>query len=66
MEGFIKHSIIKKILIVLIIIVMLNNFIMPNYVCAASVVEDLVGGFFYLLAYLGDVAIGIIQKLMIW
>ena len=65
MEVLTKHSIIKKILIVLIIIVMLNNFIMPNYVCAASVVEDLVGGFFYLLAYLGDVAIGIIQKLMI-
>ena len=64
MEVLTKHSIIKKILIVLIIIVMLNNFIMPNYVCA-SVAEDLVGGFFYLLAYLGDVAIGIIQKLMI-
>ena len=64
MEVLTKHSIIKKILIVLIIIVMLNNFIMPNYVCA-SVAEDLVGGFFYLLAYLGDVDIGIIQKLMI-
>ena len=64
MEVLTKHSIIKKILIVLIIIVMLNNFIMPNYV-RASVAEDLVGGFFYLLAYLGDVAIGIIQKLMI-
>lgn len=36
MEGFIKHSIIKKILIVLIVVVMLNNFIMPTYVHAKS------------------------------
>ena len=36
MEGFIKHTIIKKILIVLIVVVMLNNFIMPTYVHAKS------------------------------
>ena len=61
-----KNTIIKKILIVLITIIMINNFIMPNYVCAKdSIQKNLVSSFFYLLSYAGDAAISIMQKIML-
>lgn len=65
MRFFAKNAIMKKILIALITVVMLSNFIMPNYVRAASVGENLVSGFFYLIAYVGDVGLSIMQKMMI-
>ena len=61
-----KNAVIKKILIVLITIIMINNFIMPNYVCAKdSIQKNLVSSFFYLLSYAGDAAISIMQKIML-
>ena len=38
---------------------------MPNYVCAKSAGEKLVSGIFYLIAYVGDVGIKLMQKMMI-
>ena len=64
MEVFTKNTIIKKILIVLIVIIMINNFIMPNYV-HASPGSKLVSGLFYLIAYIGDVFIELMQGMMI-
>ena len=64
MKFLINNTIIKKILIVLITIIMVSNFIMPNYVHAASPGEKLVSGFFYLLAYLGDAGLSIMQRMM--
>ena len=64
MGFFAKNAIIKKILIVLIIIIIISNFIMPNYVHAESVGEQLVEGFFYLIAYVGDAGIMLMQDLM--
>ena len=68
MRVLIKDTKIKKIIIVIITIVLLSNFIMPNYVCAISA-EDIgkrvVGGFFYLLAYVGDAFIKLMQKIMV-
>lgn len=62
-----KNAVIKKILIVLITIIMINNFIMPNYVHADSL-EDagnkLVSSFFYLLAYVGDAGLSVMQRMM--
>lgn len=65
MKVLIKNAITKKILIVLIAMVMISNFIMPNYVCAKSAGEKLVSGIFYLIAYVGDVGIKVMQKMMI-
>ena len=64
MEVFTKNTVIKKILIVLIVIIMINNFIMPNYV-HASPGSKLVSGLFYLIAYIGDVFIELMQGMMI-
>lgn len=61
----IKDSILKKFLIVIIVIVMSANFIMPNYVYAETVGEKVVSGIFYLVAYLGDAGLSIMQKLMV-
>ena len=41
------------------------NFIMPNYVYAETVGEKVVSGIFYLVAYLGDSGLSIMQKLMV-
>lgn len=43
---------------------MINNFIMPNYV-HASPGSKLVSGLFYLIAYIGDVFIELMQGMMI-
>ena len=64
MKSVIKNAITKKVLIVFITVIMLNSFIMPNYVCA-SAEEDLVSGVFYLVAYLGDIGIQMMQTMMI-
>ena len=56
---------IKKITIVLITIIMISNFIMPKYVFAADIGEEVVVGFFYLLSYVGDFAMSIMQDIMI-
>lgn len=64
MEVFTKNTVIKKILIVLIVIIMINNFIMPNYV-HASAGSKLVSGLFYLIAYIGDVFIELMQGMMV-
>lgn len=61
----IKDNILKKFLIVIIVIVMSANFIMPNYVYAETVGEKVVSGIFYLVAYLGDAGLSIMQKLMV-
>ena len=62
-----KNSILKKLLVVIILIVMSTNFIMPKYVYAfgESVGHKLVSGIFYLVAYVGDAFLGIIQWMMI-
>ena len=60
-----KNSILKKLLVVIILIVMSTNFIMPKYVYAASIGEQLVSGIFYLVAYIGDAFLSIIQYFMI-
>lgn len=65
MKVFLKNVIIKKILMIFITIIMVSNFIMPNYVCAADPGKQIVSGFFYLLSYVGDTAIQIMQKMMI-
>ena len=65
MRVLLKNTITKKVMVVLITIVMLSNFIMPNYVCAKSAGEKLVSGIFYLIAYVGDVGIKLMQKMMI-
>ena len=68
MRVLIKDTKIKKIIIVIITIVLLSNFIMPNYVCAIStkdIGKRVVGGFFYLLAYVGDGLIILMQKIMV-
>ena len=62
----IKNSILKKFLIVIIVIIMSANFIMPNYVYAETVGEKVVSGIFYLVAYLGDAGLSIMQKLMVY
>lgn len=64
MRNIIKNG-IEKILIVFILIVMVSNFIMPNYVCATKAGDKLVSGFFYLLSYVGDALIQLMQKTMI-
>lgn len=65
MKVLLKNAVIKKILIVLVMIIMVSNFIMPNYVCAANKDGNkLVNGFFYLLAWGGDAALSIMQKVM--
>ena len=65
MGVLLKNTITKRILIVFVTIIMLSNFIMPNYVCAKSPGEKLVSGIFYLVAYVGDVGIKLMQKMMI-
>jgi len=68
MKVFLKNTIIKKILIVFITIIMTSNFIMPNYVHAGFLNDagnELIGGFFQLLAYVGDVCLSAMQKMMI-
>ncbi len=65
MRILLKNTITKKVMIVLITIVMISNFVMPNYVCAKSAGEKLVSGIFYLIAYVGDVGIKLMQKMMI-
>ena len=65
MRVLLKNTITKKVMIVLITIVMISNFVMPNYVCAKSPGEKLVSGIFYLIAYVGDVGISAMQKMMI-
>ena len=65
MRVLLKNTITKKVMIVLITIVMISNFVMPNYVCAKSAEEKLVSGIFYLIAYVGDVGIKLMQKMMI-
>ena len=62
MGVLLKNTITKRILIVFVTIIMLSNFIMPNYVCAKSAGEKLVSGIFYLVAYVGDVGIKLMQK----
>lgn len=74
MKVFLKNVIIKKFLIVLVTIVMVSNFIMPNYVCATETKKEnekkdspgwqLVSGFFYLIAYVGDEGMKIMQDFM--
>jgi len=65
MEILTKNSIFKKIILVLLVIIMLNNFIMPNYVRAESIVNKLIKGFFGLLATLGDWILQGMQYIMI-
>ena len=65
MRVLLKNTITKKVMIVLITIVMISNFVMPNYVCAKSAGEKIVSGIFYLIAYVGDVGIKLMQKMMI-
>ena len=65
MKQVLKNNITKKMLTVFIALIMLSNFIMPNYVCAKSAGEKLISGVFYLIAYLGDVGIQIMQTMMI-
>ena len=65
MRVLLKNTITKKVMIVLITIVMISNFVMPNYVCAKSPGEKLVSGIFYLIAYVGDAGISVMQKMMI-
>ena len=65
MRVLLKNTITKKVMIVLITIVMISNFVMPNYVCAKSAGEKLVSGIFYLIAYVGDLGIKLMQKMMI-
>ena len=65
MKQLLKNNITKKMLTVFIALIMLSNFIMPNYVCAKSAGEKLISGVFYLIAYLGDVGIQIMQTMMI-
>ena len=64
MRNFIKDKVIKRILIIFVMIVMTTNFIMPNYVCAASAGEKMVSGLFYLIAYVGDATLSIMQRMM--
>lgn len=65
MRVLLKNTITKKVMIVLITIVMISNFVMPNYACAKSPGEKLVSGIFYLIAYVGDAGISVMQKMMI-
>ena len=66
MKVLLKNAVIKKILIVLVMIIMVSNFIMPNYVHAAkSAGENLVSGFFYLLADVGDATLKAMQSMMV-
>lgn len=61
-----KNTVIKKILIVLMAIISINSFIMPNYVCAKeSVGETLVNALSYLVAWVGDTGIKVMQRIMI-
>lgn len=64
MKSIIKNTITKKVLIVFIIIIMLSNFIVPNVVLAKSEGEKLVSGLFYLIAYVGDAGLSIMQRMM--
>ena len=64
MKIFEKNAIIKKIMIVLIVIIMTSNFIMPNYV-HASVGDDLANGIGYLIAWLGDQFMTLMQRVMV-
>ena len=64
MKNFVKDKVIKRILIIFVMIVMITNFIMPNYVCAASAGEKMVSGLFYLIAYVGDATLSIMQRMM--
>lgn len=64
MKSIIKNTITKKVLIVFITIIMLSNFIVPNVVLAKSEGEKLVSGLFYLIAYVGDVGLSIMQRMM--
>ena len=64
MKSVIKNTITKKVLIVFITIIMLSNFIVPNVVLAKSEGEKLVSGLFYLIAYVGDVGLSIMQRMM--
>ena len=64
MKSVIKNTITKKVLIIFITIIMLSNFIVPNVVLAKSEGERLVSGVFYLIAYVGDVGLSIMQRMM--
>lgn len=64
MKSIIKNTITKKVLIIFITIIMLSNFIVPNVVLAKSEGEKLVSGLFYLIAYVGDVGLSIMQRMM--
>jgi len=65
MKEIIKNSVLKKILIIIIVVIMSANFIVPNCVYAASFTDKVVSGVFYLVAYVGDVAMMGMQKLMV-
>ena len=65
MKQLIKNNLTKKMLTVFIALIMLSNFIIPNYVCAKSPGEQLISGVFYLIAYLGDIGVQIMQTMMI-
>lgn len=60
-----RNSVFKKMFIVIIILVMTSNFIMPNYVYAESIQNKIVSGVFYLVAFIGDTFISIMQKIMV-
>ena len=61
-----KNSILKKLLVVLILIVMSTNFIMPKYVYAFDdAAKTVVSGIFYLVSYVGDAFIMIMQYFMV-
>lgn len=65
MKVFTKNTKIKKILIILLAIIMINSFIMSNKVQADDSTNDkLVKGCFYLVAYIGDAFLSIMQKMM--
>lgn len=65
MKEIIKNSVLKKILIIIIVVIMSANFIMPTHVYAESIGQKVVSGVFYLIAYVGDVGLSIMQKLMV-
>jgi len=64
MKHFLKNVMAKRICTVLLIVILMSNFIMPNYVCASAGAK-LVSGFFYLIAYIGDKCIEIMQDMMV-
>lgn len=76
MRKLLNNVIIKKIIISLVLIVMTTNFVIPNIAYASTLwdlskwlfgdpVKKLINSVFYLLSYIGDAVMSVMQNIMV-